>query len=75
MVPSVLALPEHLAVFERGIASRRDFAFAGRQSRLPFSPLGRGFLTSTAKPATDYPEMTFAVTEIHVCKESRSPRH
>lgn len=33
MVQSVLALPEHLAVFERGIATRLDFAFAGPQSR------------------------------------------
>src|SRR5262249_12584488 len=28
-----IALPEHLDVFERGIASRLDFAFAGPQSR------------------------------------------
>jgi malonate decarboxylase alpha subunit len=33
MVQSVLALPEHLAVFERGIATRLDFAYAGPQSR------------------------------------------
>src|SRR5215470_11163146 len=33
MVQSVIALPEHLDVFERGIASRLDFAFAGPQSR------------------------------------------
>jgi malonate decarboxylase alpha subunit len=33
MVQSVLALPEHLAVFERGIANRLDFAFAGPQAR------------------------------------------
>jgi malonate decarboxylase alpha subunit len=33
MVQSVLALPEHLAVFERGIANRLDFAYAGPQSR------------------------------------------
>ena len=33
MVQSVLALPEHLAVFERGIASRLDFSYAGPQSR------------------------------------------
>ena len=33
MVQSVLALPNHLAVFERGIANRLDFAFAGPQSR------------------------------------------
>jgi malonate decarboxylase alpha subunit len=33
MVQSVLALPEHLAVFERGVANRLDFAFAGPQSR------------------------------------------
>src|SRR6516225_9957903 len=33
MVQSVLALAEHLTVFERGIANRLDFAFAGPQSR------------------------------------------
>src|ERR1700704_1444323 len=33
MVQSVLALPDHLVVFERGIANRLDFAFAGPQSR------------------------------------------
>src|SRR5580692_2119068 len=33
IVQSVLALPDHLAVFERGIASRLDFSFAGPQSR------------------------------------------
>jgi hypothetical protein len=32
MVQSVLALPDHLVVFERGIANRFDFAFAGRQA-------------------------------------------
>jgi hypothetical protein len=32
-VQSVLALPDHLAVFERGIANRLDFAVAGPQSR------------------------------------------
>src|ERR1700680_3927912 len=33
MVQSVLALPDHLAVFQRGIANRLDFAYAGPQSR------------------------------------------
>jgi malonate decarboxylase alpha subunit len=33
MVQPVLALADHLAVFERGIANRLDFAFAGPQSR------------------------------------------
>ena len=33
MVQSVIALPEHLDVFERGVANRLDFAFAGPQSR------------------------------------------
>src|SRR5258706_6514565 len=33
MVQSVLALPDHLAVFERGIATRLDFSYAGPQSR------------------------------------------
>jgi malonate decarboxylase alpha subunit len=33
MVQPVLALPDHLAVFERGLANRLDFAFAGPQSR------------------------------------------
>ena len=31
MVQSVLALPEHLDLFERGIASRVDFSFSGPQ--------------------------------------------
>jgi malonate decarboxylase alpha subunit len=33
MVQSVLALPDHLAVFERGISNRLDFSYAGPQSR------------------------------------------
>ncbi len=33
MVQSVLALPDHLAVFECGIANRLDFSYAGPQSR------------------------------------------
>jgi len=33
MVQSVLALPDHLAVFERGIANHLDFSYAGPQSR------------------------------------------
>jgi malonate decarboxylase alpha subunit len=33
MVQSVLALSDHLTVFERGIANRLDFSFAGPQSR------------------------------------------
>jgi malonate decarboxylase alpha subunit len=33
IVQSVLALPDHLAVFERGIANRLDFSFAGPQRR------------------------------------------
>ena len=33
MVQSVLALPEHLDVFERGIATRLDFSFSGPQAR------------------------------------------
>jgi len=32
MVQSVLALPEHLDVFERGIAARLDFSFSGPQA-------------------------------------------
>jgi malonate decarboxylase alpha subunit len=32
MVQSVLALPSHIDVFERGIASRLDFSFAGPQA-------------------------------------------
>jgi malonate decarboxylase alpha subunit len=32
MVQSVLALPEHLDVFEQGIATRLDFSFSGPQS-------------------------------------------
>jgi len=32
VLQSVLALPEHLDVFERGVASRLDFSFSGPQS-------------------------------------------
>ncbi|REM07009.1 malonate decarboxylase subunit alpha, partial [Mycobacterium tuberculosis] len=32
MVQSVLSLPSHLDVFERGIAQRLDFSFSGPQS-------------------------------------------
>jgi malonate decarboxylase alpha subunit len=32
MLQSVLALPEHLDVFERGVASRLDFSFSGPQA-------------------------------------------
>ncbi|KAG0929304.1 hypothetical protein G6F31_017403 [Rhizopus arrhizus] len=32
MVQSVLSLPSHLDVFERGIASRLDFSFSGPQA-------------------------------------------
>lgn len=32
MVQSVLALPEHLDLFENGIASRLDFSFSGQQA-------------------------------------------
>ncbi len=33
LVQSVLALPEHMDLFERGIARRLDFSFSGPQSR------------------------------------------
>jgi malonate decarboxylase alpha subunit len=33
MVQSTVALPEHIAVFERGIASELDFAFSGPQAK------------------------------------------
>jgi malonate decarboxylase alpha subunit len=44
MVQSVLALPDHLNVFERGIANRLDFAFAGAQSRRLAELVGNGSL-------------------------------
>src|SRR4030081_1330819 len=42
MVQSVLALPDHLALFERGIANRLDFAFEGPQSRKLAKLVGNG---------------------------------
>src|ERR1700743_2789072 len=44
MVQPVLALRDHLAVFERGIANRLDFAFAGPQSRKLAELVGAGSL-------------------------------
>ena len=44
MVQSVLSLPEHLDVFELGIASRLDFSFSGPQSLRLAQLLGQGKL-------------------------------
>ena len=44
MVQSVLSLPEHLDVFELGIASRLDFSFSGPQSLRLAQLLGAGKL-------------------------------
>lgn len=42
MVQSVLALPEHLDIFERGIASRLDFSFSGPQGARLAKLVGAG---------------------------------
>jgi malonate decarboxylase alpha subunit len=42
MVQSVLALPQHLDVFERGIASRLDFSFSGPQGTRLAQLAGQG---------------------------------
>jgi malonate decarboxylase alpha subunit len=44
MVQSVLSLPEHLDVFELGIASKLDFSFSGPQSLRLAQLLGEGKL-------------------------------
>ena len=44
MVQSVLSLPEHLDVFELGIASRLDFSFSGPQAQRLAQLLGQGKL-------------------------------
>ncbi len=44
MVQSVLSLPEHLDVFELGIASRLDFSFSGPQAARLAQLLGEGKL-------------------------------
>ena len=44
MVQSVLSLPEHLDVFELGIASRLDFSFSGPQGTRLAQLLGQGQL-------------------------------
>ncbi len=44
MLQSVLALPEHLDVFELGIASRLDFSFSGPQAQRLASMVGGGQL-------------------------------
>ena len=45
MVQSVLALPEHLDVFERGIAARLDFSFSGPQAARLAALLSAGRLS------------------------------
>ncbi|MFY0578600.1 malonate decarboxylase subunit alpha [Cystobacter fuscus] len=42
LVQSVLALPEHLDVFDKGVASRLDFSFSGPQSARLASLVGSG---------------------------------
>ncbi|MBW8778889.1 MAG: malonate decarboxylase subunit alpha [Burkholderiales bacterium] len=42
MVQSVLSLPEHLDIFESGIASKLDFSFSGPQSLRLAQLLGQG---------------------------------
>lgn len=44
MVQSVLSLPEHLDIFETGIASKLDFSFSGPQSLRLAQLLGQGKL-------------------------------
>ncbi len=44
MVQSVLALPEHLEVFEKGIASKLDFSFSGPQAARLSNMLAQGKL-------------------------------
>ncbi|MFZ6654340.1 malonate decarboxylase subunit alpha [Undibacterium sp. TJN19] len=44
MLQSVLALPEHLDVFEKGIASKLDFSFSGPQAARLAKLLGAGKL-------------------------------
>src|SRR4051812_49593453 len=45
MVQSVLALPEHLDVFERGIAAKLDFSFSGPQGARLARMVGAGQIT------------------------------
>lgn len=45
MVQSVVALPEHLEIFERGIASRLDFSFSGPQGGRLAKLVGSGQLS------------------------------
>jgi malonate decarboxylase alpha subunit len=42
LVQSVLALPEHIALFERGIAKRLDFSFSGPQGARLAQLVGEG---------------------------------
>lgn len=59
-VHPVTALQSEFSLWERGLEA--EILPALRQlgiGLVPFSPLGRGFLTGTAKPAEDYPEGDF----------------
>ncbi len=62
MLISSVSRPEHLDLFERGVARKLDFAFAGPQAlRTPTasarpgtSPPRRGSCSSTASPSTSF---------------------
>src|SRR5213596_1209195 len=59
-VHPIAALQSEYSLWERNLEARiiptlRELGIG----LVPFSPLGRGFLTGTAKPAEDYPETDF----------------
>ena len=52
MVQSVLALPEHLDLFENGIASKLDFSFSGPQAARLAKLVAAGALASARSTPT-----------------------
>jgi len=59
-VHPVSALQSEYSLWERNLEPELiPFLRAAGIGLVPFSPLGRGFLTGTAKPAEDYPESDF----------------
>ena len=59
-VHPVSALQSEYSLWERNLESEIiPFLREAGIGLVPFSPLGRGFLTGTAKPAEDYPESDF----------------
>ena len=74
-VHPISAVQSEYSLWERGL--ERDVLPVLRElgiGLVPFSPLGRGFLTGTARRAEEYPEGDYRRSGIRVCRAPTTTR-